>query len=368
MTGPRKPGVTLNSNGAYWQARIVAPNGRAVVRSVGSKKNMTRAQARARAQEFADDVDAHHGKKLTLRGWCITYEQQRTVLAESTQRVVAQASRRLVKFFGAGRTIDTVTRADAAEWRASLATGLSEATICKLTRHALAIFKLAHDQDLVRFNPFDRLPTRPPVMQREAQPVTQEKVAALLDACPSASWRSLIGLCAYAGLRRGEAVRLRWAHLGWSGHRLAVHPEQDRVTTKQRHRYVRLEPVLESILLDHYDQLEAWDGEDDELQDDRIYQGPRYDLHRGIVRIFAAARVDLWAKPFHSMRAWRATTWKQTYPEYVVDSWLGHSQEVSRAHYLTIPEHLYDHGHSDEGQMSTGQALTSRGGGGSVPA
>lgn len=359
MTRPRKPGVTLNSNGAYWQARIVAPNGRAVVRSVGSKKNLTRAQARAKAQEFADDVDAHHGKKLTLRGWCITYEQQRSALSEATQRVVAQAAMRLIKFFGAGRTIDTIDRADAAEWRAAQ-TRLSEATICKLTRHASAIFRLAHDQDLVRFNPFDRLPSRPPVIQREEQPVTSQKVATLLEACPSSSWRALLGLCAYAGLRRGEALRICWRHVGWSGHRLMVYPEGGRVTTKQRYRTVRLAPALEALLLQHHDLLEC--------EDDRIYQGPRNNLHRGIAHIFATAGVPLWSKPFHSLRAWRATTWKQTYPEYVVDAWLGHSREVSRMHYLTIPEDLYRKGHTDEGEMSTAKALTGGGGGGSVPA
>jgi hypothetical protein len=37
-----------------------------------------------------------------------------------------------------------------------------------------------------------------------------------------------------------------------------------------------------------------------------------------------------------------ATDWAQTYPQYAVSAWMGHSIEVSARHYLQVPRELYD--------------------------
>ena len=59
-------------------------------------------------------------------------------------------------------------------------------------------------------------------------------------------------------------------------------------------------------------------------------------------KIIKATGLDEYSRPFHTLRDWRDTTWKQTLPEFVVDSWLGHSGEVSRSNYLYVPDDYYE--------------------------
>ncbi len=54
------------------------------------------------------------------------------------------------------------------------------------------------------------------------------------------------------------------------------------------------------------------------------------------------AGIEPWKDLFQTLRRSCDTEWKQTYPAYAVDSWLGHSGRVSEKHYLMIPDELLD--------------------------
>ena len=92
-------------------------------------------------------------------------------------------------------------------------------------RHARKMFNHALDDDLITYNPFDRLGQNDPV-EKDWHYVTIEELDKLLDACKTRGWKTLIALCRLAGLRRGEALKLPWSGVDWQNRRLTVYAEK----------------------------------------------------------------------------------------------------------------------------------------------
>ena len=55
-------------------------------------------------------------------------------------------------------------------------------------------------------------------------------------------------------------------------------------------------------------------------------------------RIIKRAGVPQWQKTFVNLRASRSDELDRAFPPHVVDSWMGHSGKVRRAHYLMVTE------------------------------
>lgn len=71
------------------------------------------------------------------------------------------------------------------------------------------------------------------------------------------------------------------------------------------------------------------------------YRCPNQNLRTHLLRIMKRAGVTPWPKLFVNLRATRATELAETYPAHVCESWLGHSEEIARKHYLmTTDEHF----------------------------
>lgn len=185
--------------------------------------------------------------------------------APHTRRLYKLTIGLLIDRFGAARRLDTITRAEAAEFRQwladlpSLRPGCgrrprSEATTCGDIRRLKAFWNRAIALELVSSNPFVREVGTPPVYDPDFHVVTREDLERLLSVLPNHSWRCLIALCRLAGLRRGEALRLTWADVDLDGRRvLTVRPQvredgRRRTTSKQRRREVPIEPRLAEIL------------------------------------------------------------------------------------------------------------------------
>jgi integrase len=141
-----------------------------------------------------------------------------------------------------------------------------------------------------------------------------------------------IALCWYAGLRKDEALRLRWEDVDWAGNKLLVNHEGE-VTTKRRSRTVRVEPKLMRLLLDAYEWRTT----------------PRVVNCPSNAKVCPALRESLYTLGYvdkgvtlQALRRCRDTIWHQSYPAYVCAEWLGHSEEVARRHYLSIPELYYN--------------------------
>jgi integrase len=268
----------------------------------------------------------------TLDMWLDTYQEQRTDLSERTLIMHQVTCGYLLERLGDVR-LDRITRAHAADWRAWLSREkrLSEQTVCSHCRTAKVIFGHAVRQDILTYSPFDRLRGTAPVSAVEFRQLSGVEIQTLIQSTTDVAWQRLFGLCAYAGLRRGEAMRLCWGDVHQN--RIRVRHSGD-VTTKARGRDVLLEPVLAAMLQPR--------GEPNEL----VCRLESQDWHRAAQGYIVAAGLVPWPKPFHTLRKNRATSWRQRYPEHVVDAWLGHSLDVARRHYAAVPEAMYQQGSS----------------------
>lgn len=333
--------IRLKNNGAYWRAVWTDSRGKQRGRGLGARNKVSENEARLalanlHAQIINNPSMRGVGKTPSLEEHIDRYRTGIKHLALGTQALHRTTSHYLIRYFLKGRLIDTITKPDATDWRNWLAgKGIAEATVCCHVRNAKTMFNLAVEEETLQKNPFGHLVGTAPEPDKEWRELNEEDIDKLIAAAISPAWKALIGLCAYAGLRRGEALRIEWTDVKWDLNRLIVRNHTGAVSSKNKRREVLLDKKLTGILLDVFDK---WTGTDRVVN---LSPTVHTVADRIMTRTIIRAGLTPWDSPFHTLRKFRDTTWKQVYPEYVVDAWLGHSMEVSRRHYLKVPESIY---------------------------
>lgn len=324
-------GIKLFSNGAYWQAVWYTSAGRRRAKSLGSKDAVSRAEALRKCREIERTHLIHPGaadagKSPTLTAWERAYLGSATDLKEGTLALKRQTFNALRDHFGDVR-LDRITRAGAAAFRAALtARGISLATVARYIRDAKTIAAAAVAQDLLIINPFDRVSGSAPGIAKDWHYVSLADLERLLDAVPTVQWRALIGLCRLAGLRRGEALRLRREDVDEVTRTMEVWPEEGVEGTKQAHRTVPITPRLAEIL------REAIDAIPDE--EHRLCWGiSEPNLNRDVLVYLDRAKIPRYSKPFHTLRKNLESDWMAEHPAPAVCAWLGHTAAVAMKHY-----------------------------------
>ena len=336
--------VTLSSNGRYWQAFYYDSMGRRRAKSLGPKKGISRRKAKVLCDRLAAELRMNPGKAdasptLRLGELVERYLQSRTDLRKTTLNLHRLTTKYLEVFFGEDTRIDRIKRSMASDWRSAMARGelrldgsggaMSEASVCIHVRNVRTIFSHALRDDLILYNPFDRLKGTAPEPDKDWKYVTHEELGRLLDASPSQGWRTLIALCRLTGLRRGEALELLWSAIDWQEHRLTVVAQKT-----GRRRIVPIQPKLYTLLLQAFES--ATEG------DERVCPISRHCLWRNFQTIRRCAGLEKWKDAFQVMRRNCETDWAQEYPQYAVSCWIGHDIRVSARHYLQVPQELYD--------------------------
>ena len=338
-----KSTVTLSSNGKYWQALYYDNTGQRRAKGLGPKKDLSRRKAKVMCDRLAVELYLNPAignsrTSLTLDKFLKRYIDNRTDIRGSTKGLYELSQKYLLEFFGREARIDRITRAMAADWRAAMASDklalnrkgkkMGEASVCIHVRNAKTIFNHAVREDLIMFNPFDRLKGAAREPDKNWKHVTFEELDKLLDACPNQSWRLLIALCRLAGLRRGEALDLTWSDVDWQNHRLKIMAQKT-----GRQRIVPIQSKLYEMLLAAFEH--AKEGEQ------RVCSISRHCVWRNFQSIRKRAELPRWKDAFKVMRRNCETDWAQVYPQYAVSTWIGHGIEVSAQHYLQVPEELY---------------------------
>lgn len=340
--------VTLEKHGNYWRAVWIASDGSRKFRGLGPrqgidantrKPRLTEAAARKKCRDIERELEAtpgirDAGKAPRLDAWIDRYLELRHDIGDDTRRQVGVTAAYLVEHFGADRRIDSITRADAAGFRAWLATrdpdekkrAIGEQTLRKHMRVCKTLFGIRHGAqslDLITYNPFDRLPSAVAPVDKDWAQLDDKAMDTLLDNCPDTSWRALLALCRWAGLRRGEALALGWPDIDFDRRRLTVRNE-GKQTTKKRARTVPIDPRLHAVLLARF--ADAGEGESPVT----LSYG---NMIRDLKVITKRAGMANWAKPFHTLRKNCESDWLARHPVMDVCEWLGNSPAVAQAHY-----------------------------------
>lgn len=186
--------------------------------------------------------------------WYRLYKQPK--IRESSRAMYENAMRHHLFPVIGGRRIDEIT-ADELQELILQYDGMSKSTIDKVMLTLRQVFARAVMDDLIRRSPVDQMEP-PKGTQKERLPLTMEQVEAITAAAPHHKYGILPLLMLYTGLRRGEAVALRWKDIDFERGIITVSQAAvyigNRTTqigdtkTKAGHRKLPLLPILREQL------------------------------------------------------------------------------------------------------------------------
>jgi integrase len=262
----------------------------------------------------------------------------------------------LVAFFGSDKSLESITAENADQWQAWVVRDkkgsgrrkkkrttddnrLARATVSKRISLAKQVFRAAVRWGWLTKSPFEGLRPGPQSNPARARYIPLETIRDVLDACPSAEWRLLVGLARLGGLRcPSEIGAVTWADVNWEKGRLTV------LAKKTEHhggehavRIVPISPELRAILADAFDQAEA--GATLIVP---MAARKNVNVRTHLERIIAKAGHEPWPRLLQNLRASCETDWVERYPAHAVAKWLGHSPKVAAEHYLMSREHHFE--------------------------
>jgi len=244
--------------------------------------------------------------------------------SERTHALYQATGERLIRFFGAGRSLSGFSRDDAAAFRASLVdAGLAEATIRQQIRQAKVCFSTACKRDLLSVNPFDRLSSASLASKRERF-ISAAEAHAVIAELPTAAHAVLFAFARFAGLRiPTETEALRWENIDASAGRFRVFAQKTGVE-----RECPLFVEVHQVLIDAFGEPFPASG--------AVLRLSSNNLARTVANAARRAGVEPWPRTFQALRQSCVTDLRDRFPEHVVAAWCGHSQAVATRHYAMV--------------------------------
>jgi integrase len=172
-----------------------------------------------------------------------------------------------------------------------------------------------------------------------------------LIAAATPTWRTIIALARYAGMRcPSEVLSLKWSDVNFETGRMTVpSPKTEGIPGKE----YRVCPIF-TDLRPHLDEaFELADG-----GAEYVVSGPLADkvrakstgengwvncnLRTEFERLLRRAGLTPWPRLFHTLRASCETDLLEKFPISAVTEWLGHSATVALKHYARVPDALFE--------------------------
>jgi len=259
-----------------------------------------------------------------------------------------QVAKDLKAFLNETCPLMNVTPDRAEAFRQSLVTkGLRATTIHKRLQIARMFFSHAKRQGLIVANPFEFVNHRPGDASERRAYVPVEDVLRVIEHAPNVTWKVLIALSRFAGLRTpSESLSLRWQDIDWASNRIVVTSPKTAHLSGKGYRVIPLFPALKPFLEVAWD--EAPEGAVYVVPDEyrRRAQGPRgwanANLRTTLEKVICRAKVESWPRLWHSMRASCESDLARQFPLPTVTRWLGNTVAVAMKHYVSILDGDFD--------------------------
>lgn len=340
----------------YWELRWRGSDGKRRSETLGRIDQVSKRQAEKLRYEKGLEFENTPARRtmnrsLTLGSFLDSYLKNRQgEITPQTLVIHSTTANYLKAFFGENKCLEDIQRMDARSFKTALTDGslkpfsqrpqdLKAATVDTHIRNVRTFFNHALADDLVLYNPFDRLSQNIPV-ERSWPYIGLNQVAKLLTASPTIHWRLLFSLCRLAGLRRSEALNLEFVDIDWERSMMHIIAKEVWTPKQKKSRWVPMCQDLQQLLAQAYE--EAKPG-----QKTFIKTGEGGIVIKNISRDFEVicrrAKVEAYPKPTHNLRKSCARDWAQVFPSHVVKEWLGHSDfSVTDQHYLQVPQSEFD--------------------------
>lgn len=299
------------------------------------------------------DDESEAPPEITLGEHLATYlAALKTEVKPGTITHLKHTERTLVEFFGADRTLASITQGDAKDWGRWLRTsearnhrygdkeaeeGLSENTARKRISNAKQFFQDAIDREYITKNPFAKLKSTVEENRERDYFLSREDSQKIIDACPDVEWRMIFALSRYGGLRcPSEHLAMRWDDIDWDRGRVRITSPKTAHHKGKGERWIPLFPELRKYL------QEGWDAIDSGEFVITRYRDADQNLRTTFQKIIKRAGLTPWPKLFQNLRSSRATELAGEHPAHVAAAWLGHSTMVARKHYWQVTDSDFD--------------------------
>ena len=258
-----------------------------------------------------------------------------------------QVARSLVEFFGADCPLHSITPASAEAFRQYMVkAGYRQTTVHKRLQHARMFFAVAQQRGLVNQNPFEHVRQRPGDAAERRAYVPVADVLRLMDYCPNDTWRVLLALGRFGGLRiPSEAFSLKWVDVDWEHNRLLVPSPKTEHLPGRGYRVMPLFPLLRQYLDAAW--AKAPEGAVYVIPEQyrRRAQGPggwrNANLRTTLEKIVRRAGLTPWPRLWHSLRASCESDLAASFPLAAVAKWLGNTPAIALQHYVDPTDSLF---------------------------
>ena len=231
----------------------------------------------------------------------------------------------LLKFFPDSQLVADITRADMSRWQRHLKAKLG--AVSNRNKHiqrAKRFFKTAVESRLVIESPAGHLKFEGGKPDKSRQFfIDAAMTEKILKGLPDANWKILFVLMRYQGIRRVEAIELKWEDVDWSNSRLRIN------SRKTGYRECPIFPetlaYLKDALVVNGDQLRVVRWHSDE-----------HSVTPLLIKHAKAIVGKAWPKICTNLRSTRRTELDDKFPGHVVSAWLGHSEKVALDHYQQV--------------------------------
>jgi integrase len=369
------PTILLHSNGAYWHAVWHDAQGQRHKRSLGAKRKITRVAALVAIGQLAKELEIEATGGLPTLAALAAVNAQRTSTKAITRTIAGRSVALLCQWaraaFPAGDAtpIDLISKADAsafAAWlhehgtKGELGRPMNPTTIGNHLRVLRGLwYVVAEPLPVPLLNPWAKRRWSVPTVAHDWHDVPRETLARLMAATEHPGVRMQLALCRLAGLRSGEARRLRWRDVDLSRRVLTILPEigahgQRVEGTKQRARTVPISPDL-AVLLDAQKAVLAkvpfaaskpnglvCPDLPTPTNVHRMLVGGKAGTRtlasgktRRYIGLFEKAGLTPWDRPLHTLRKCCGTDWGEMgIPLADIAAWMGNSPDVAARLYL----------------------------------
>lgn len=274
-----------------------------------------------------------------LEAFVKCYIDKRTDLTPATRRKYGQTQKLLVEYFGSDREIESITEAEAEDWRRWMkryvwkegSEGkpdrvLADATISKHVKRAKTVFQYAVKSRYMATSPLESIKGGSEVNRDRDYFVERSDADKVLTHCPDHLYRLAFALARFGGFRVCEILTVTWEAMVWDENRIVL----DSPKTGKRivPMFSELRPYLDEA------QERAPDGQSRLMSRFPVNANLSTTMEKHILR----AGVMPWPKLFQNLRATRRTELEDRFPSHVCDAWLGHSTKIARKHYLQLTQ------------------------------
>jgi integrase len=230
--------------------------------------------------------------------------------------------------------MNSITPVEADQWVVDLKKRYATATVARLIKFAKQFYTAAKRAKLVTESPFTDIKAGSMSNPNRIRFVTREEITKVMDACPNGTWRLIIALARFGGLRcPTELLTLTWGDIDWERNRFLVKSTKTAHHEKGGRRWVPIFPELRPHLEAEFDRIEPGT-----VQVVTFPQGKETNLRTQFEQITVKAGLLPWTRPFQNLRASRETELCQAHPLHVVTEWIGNSAIVAAKHYLSVTE------------------------------